>query len=281
MTLFVRQYAIGVMTDDPFATNLAYACSLLPSIAEVCRRLSMNRQQFNKYLAGAVRPSRHNMRRICDFFGVTESEILLDPVRFASLISVRKSGPPSAAMPQHLAAVDRLHRISGEMARYTGWYFRYFYTFGYPGHITRSLAAISVQDGRHLWKNIETGNDPEAGRGRFVSKYEGLAFHLGHRIHIVEYDVLTASSITELMLYPSYAPRPGHLRGVQTGGSLRRGRKPAASAVVLEYLGERIDRRRALARCGLFEPHDIDDWIKRLIENRIAPGEWVFEIEEI
>lgn len=269
------------MTDDPFPTNLAYACSLLPSIAEVCRRVSINRQQFNKYLAGSVRPSRHNMRRICDFFGVTESELLMDPVRFASLISVRKSGPPGEAMPQYMAAIDRLHRMSGEMDHYTGWYFRYFYTFGFPGRITRSLAAMSVQDGRHLWKNIETGNDPETGRGRFVSKYEGLAFHLGHRIHIVEYDVLTASSITKLMLYPSYAPRPDYLRGVQTGASMRRGRKPAASTVVLEYLGERIDRRRALARCGLFEPHEIDDWIKRLIENRIAPGEWVFETEEI
>ena len=62
---------------------------------------------------------------------------------------------------------------------------------------------------------------------------------------------------------------------------MRRGRKPAASAVVLDYLGEHIDPRRALARCGLFEPHEIDDWIKRRIENRIDPGEWVFEIEEI
>mgnify|MGYP001972390984 CR=1 FL=1 len=45
------------------------------SIAAVCRRVGINRQQFNKYLAGAVRPSRHNMRRICDFFGVTEALI--------------------------------------------------------------------------------------------------------------------------------------------------------------------------------------------------------------
>lgn len=269
------------MTEDPFPANLAYACSLLPSIAEVCRRAQINRQQFNKYLAGTVRPSRHNMRKICDFLGVTESELLLDPARFASLISVRKSGPVTTALPQHLAAVDRLHGLSGELNRYCGWYFRYFYTFGFPGRITRSLASISLRDGRHMWKNVETGEDPDTGRGRFVSKYEGLAFHLGHRIHIVEYDVLTASSITQLMLYPSYTPRPGYLRGVQTGASMRRGRKPAASAVVLEYLGEQIDQRRALARCGLFEPAEIDDWIKRLIKNRIAADEWVFEIEEL
>ncbi|SEL37204.1 Cro/C1-type HTH DNA-binding domain-containing protein [Roseovarius nanhaiticus] len=246
----------------------------------MCRRIGINRQQFNKYLAGAVRPSRHNMRRICDFFGVTESELLMEPARFAGLVSLRKPAGRGAA-PQYLDAVENLHRLSGEMGQYVGWYFRYFYTFGYPGHITRSLAVITEKDGRHLWKNIETGTDPDKAQSRFVGKYEGLAFHLGHRIHIIEYDVLAASSITQLMLYPSYTPRPGHLRGVQTGGSMRRGRKPAASAVVLEFLGERIDIRRALARCGLFEPDEVDDWIKRLIENRIDAGEWVFEIDEI
>ncbi|RKF17111.1 XRE family transcriptional regulator [Roseovarius spongiae] len=269
------------MTDDPFPANLACACSQLPSIAEVCRRIGINRQQFNKYLAGSVRPSRHNMRRICDFFGVTESELLIDPARFADLVSLRKTAPATPALRGHLAAVERLHGLSGEMTRYTGWYFRYFYTFGYPGLITRSLAVIAEKDGRHLWKNIETGAVPDLGREKFVGKYEGMAFHLGHRVHIVEYDALNASSITQLMLYPSYTQHPDHLRGVQTGGSMRRGRKPAASAVMLEYLGARIDLRRALARCGMFEPDDIDDWIKTLIANRIDPGAWVFEIEEI
>lgn len=269
------------MTENPFPNNLGFACSLFPSIAEVCRRVGINRQQFNKYLAGTVRPSRHNMRRICDFFGVTESELLMDPTRFASLISLRKPPSRPAAPSQYLDAVEKLHRLSGEMTRYTGWYFRYFYTFGYPGRITRSLGVITEQDGRYLWKNIEVGVDPQQVRARFVGKYEGFAFHLGHRIHIIEHDALGASSITQLMLYPSYAPRPGLLRGVQTGGSMRRGRKPAASAVVLDFLGEQIDMRRALARCGLFEPNEIDDWIKRLIENRINPDERVFEIDEI
>ena len=281
LTPFVRQYAIARMTKDSFSSNLAYACSLFPSISEVCRRININRQQFNKYLAGSVRPSRHNMRRICDFFGVTESEILLDPPRFAALISLRKSSPRSSALPQHLLAIEKLHRLSGELDRYTGWYFRYFYTFGYPNKITRSLAVISEHDGRHLWKNIERRGDRDLAMERFVGKYDGLAFYLGHRIHIMEYDAINFGSITQLILHPSFSARPGYLRGIQTGGSMRRGRKPAASAVVLEYLGTQIDERRALERCGILEPDCIDDGIKRLIKNEIAPDEWVFEIEEI
>ncbi len=269
------------MNDDPFPLNLAHACSLFPSIAAVCRRIGINRQQFNKYLAGMVRPSRHNMRRVCDFFGVTEAEFLMEPRRFVEVISLRRAMPWSATLPAHLNITETLHRMSGELDRYTGWYFRYFYAFGYPGRITRSLAVLENHDGRHLWKNIETGIDPDLARRRFVGKYEGLAFYLGHRIHIVEYEKLNASSITQLVLYPTYSPRGGYLRGVQTGGSMKRGRKPAASAVVLEFLGHKIDYRRALARCGLFQPDEISDWIKRLIENRIAADEWVFEIEEL
>lgn len=269
------------MSDDPFPTNLAHACSLFPSIAEVCRRIGINRQQFNKYLAGAVRPSRHNMRNICDFFGVTEAELLTEPGRFTDLISLRPAASHAAPLPDHLKVVDKLHHMSGELDRYTGWYFRYFYAFGYPGRITRSLAVIENRDGRHLWKNIETGKDPDLGRSTFASKYEGLAFHLGHRIQIIEYESLNASSITQLVLYPSYTPRPEYLHGVQTGGSMKRGRKPAASAVVLEYLGDRIDMRSALARCGMFPPDEISDWVRRLTENRIARDEWVFEIEDL
>ena len=54
-----------------FSANLNLLCSYQRSIAEVCRKLKLNRQQFNRYLNGQSRPSRHNMRRICDYFGVT------------------------------------------------------------------------------------------------------------------------------------------------------------------------------------------------------------------
>ena len=66
------------MPHDPVSANLSFACTLFPSIAHVCRRIGINRQQFNKYLSGSVRPSRHNMRKICDFFGVTEAELLME-----------------------------------------------------------------------------------------------------------------------------------------------------------------------------------------------------------
>jgi hypothetical protein len=46
------------------------------------------------------------MRRICDFFGVTESEMLGDPQRFAELISLRGS-------PVHDPGIFQLPTSSG------------------------------------------------------------------------------------------------------------------------------------------------------------------------
>ena len=40
-----------------FAENLRLACSYAPSVSEVCRRLDINRTQFNRYLRAAARPS--------------------------------------------------------------------------------------------------------------------------------------------------------------------------------------------------------------------------------
>ncbi len=89
------------MRPDPVTQNLGYICTYYPSIADVCRRLKFNRQQFNKYLSGQVRPSRHNMRRICDFFGVTESEMLLDHGRFVEIISLRRRRFSGKVSPTH------------------------------------------------------------------------------------------------------------------------------------------------------------------------------------
>jgi len=268
------------MSADAFQANLNYACSLFPSVAEVCRRLGINRQQFNKYLAGQVRPSRHNMRKICDFFGVTEWEMLIEEDRFVDLIAVRRTPARGEELSAPLRHVEGLYRKSGDLERYEGYYYRYFYAFGYPGKIIKSLAVISQSDGRFFWKNIEFTPGEVLASGRSASKYVGAVFYLGERIYIVEYESLMKSSITALTLYPSYHTRIDYLVGVQTGGPTKRGRKPAASFVLLEYLGRQIDLRRAYQRLGVFDEADIDERIRSRIRNRIPKGAFVFEAEQ-
>lgn len=61
---------------ESFARELRRLCELRGSIAAICRGTGINRQQFNKYLAGRMLPSSRNMRKICSFLGVSEAELI-------------------------------------------------------------------------------------------------------------------------------------------------------------------------------------------------------------
>ena len=83
--------------SDSLGSNLKLLCSHYRSIAEVCRKLSINRAQFNRYLAGQSRPTTHNLKRICDFFGVEAYELSLPAEQFADLIGARTPGQVAGA----------------------------------------------------------------------------------------------------------------------------------------------------------------------------------------
>ncbi len=262
--------------------NLALLCSYHRSIADVCRRIGINRQQFNKYLSGQSFPSQHNLRRLCDFFGVSPSELLMPPARLEQMLALRgrageRRGPDR--MQRHL---DRIFAASQPLDRYVGFYFRYFYSFGNKGMIIRSLASIARDGDRFLWKNVEIIRDPEQGRRSGMNKYEGVVFHLADRIQFLEYETMQLNSITQMTLYPSYRHQPDYLVGIQTGGPTRRGRKPGASRVALEYLGREVDLRRAMRQIGLLtaDHPSLRPEIAGAIRNEIADGAFVLEIDE-
>ena len=75
------------MTDD-FARNLQTLCTAYRSISEICRQTGINRQQFGRYLNGVYRPSRFNLRRICEFFGVHESDLMLPVADFKTFFDL-------------------------------------------------------------------------------------------------------------------------------------------------------------------------------------------------
>lgn len=268
--------------SDEFRVNLSLLCSYHASIAEVCRKLSFNRQQFNKYLSGQSRPSRSNMRRICDFFGVTEAELLLDTDKFEDLISLRRKPVQQQDLSRPLQHLNNLYKNSQSLEKYVGFYFRYFFSFGNQGYIIRSLASVYQEDDKYYWKNIEVLRDPDSGRTTGLNKYDGACFYLADRIYIMEYETLKRDSITQVTLYPSHRNRLSRLVGIQMGAPTRRGRKPGASKVLLEYLGKDIDVRAALRKTGLFAPGDgrVREETVDLITNDITPGAFVFDVEE-
>jgi transcriptional regulator with XRE-family HTH domain len=272
------------MQQDEITKNLQHLCGLFPSIAEVCRRMKINRQQFNKYLNGQVRPSRHNLRIICDFFGITEAEIHTDSSRFREIVSPKRRSVIGSAFDEPLRHIESLYKCSASLERYVGFYFRYYYSFSYPGYVAKSLAHISEKDGRYYWNNLENMRPGRSRKSPTTSNYKGALFFLADRIFVIEYHSQLRNSITELILYPNYKnTRILHLIGIQTGAASTGGRKPAASRVLLEYIGKDIHVKDALRSAGLFHEDSsvLDPTIRDLVRNRIPEGSYTLAVDEV
>jgi hypothetical protein len=114
-------------------------------------------------------------------------------------------------------------------------------------------------------------------------KYEGTALLLGDRVYVVEHEALLGSSVTQLILYPSYENPVTVMTGIQTGAPTVRGRKPSAAKVLLQYLGREPDLRAAMRNCGLFEADStaLDPAIRGRVRNQLGAVPHVLEVDEL
>lgn len=267
-----------------FSANLRLSCSHYRSIAEVCRRLNLNRPQFNRYLAGQSRPSAHTLRKLGDFFGFEQHEWWLAHSHFALLLNVRphaeKDPPvvdakPSIPARRHQGLLAKLGVAgAGAMARYLGVYFEYYRSMSYPDFVLRSLVCMvrsGPQDGGGIryvrWERLAP---PGADRSVERCRYEGSAYLLNERIFMLDIESFTGNELTQTICFPNYRRRVTRLSGLKIGVSASEPRNLCCPRVLLEFLGPRVDLRRALAQCGLLDPASgqVDAEVLRLIDNR-------------
>ncbi len=241
--------------QDNIARNLKLLCSYAPSIAEVCRSLGINRQQFTKYLSGASRPSARNIRRICDYFGVEEEELLLPHGRFAELVSLRpRARHLLRALGPAATHIDRMIAGSADSLKpYCGYYFYYYYPPSRPGMIRRSLLRITEYKGVYYTRLSERIQPEESplGRSHFI-RYIGVALMLSGRIFITDHNSNALRSLSQTILFPASAEVPEYLTGMTLGVQGRSARSPFAAQVFLEYLGKSVNIRRSMKQTGIF-----------------------------
>ncbi len=235
--------------------NLRFACSFSPSVSDICRKLGINRQQFTKYLSGAAFPSRHNLRRICDFLGVDEFEILMPHDQFRRILQLRPHRSGDA--PPVPEALDTLlvhaQRQKGHLGRYLGYYYTYYASLSRPGLVLRALLHIYPWQDFVAYRRIERLNDGRGGPPD-VYKYRGLVIEVGDRLHMMDQETLTGSELTHTILFPVYRNRVSLLSGLTMGVSGADTRQPSATRIMMEYVGRNVDARDALRRCGLYLP---------------------------
>ena len=246
--------------DNHFSNNLIFLCSYLPSISEVCRRIGINRAQFNKYVSGAVRPSRHNLRKICDFFGVEEFELLLPQDQFEKLIRLRPSAisDPKDSKSELSKSIETLQLNSNhnELKNYTGFYYEYYNSMSVPGKILKSLVHVERLGGVTYYTRHERLQPVSSRHWGARCFYRGHALYLKDKLFMTDYESLTMGEISHTILFPNYKTVIDRLEGLKIGVGAGESNAPATSWVVWDYLGRNASSFRLLRNIGLLDPDD-------------------------
>ena len=233
---------------ESFSENLRSICADYGSIAQVCREIGINRQQFNRYLNGGGMPSAHNLRRIVRYFSLAEADLFADHGEFIRRHIHQQNR--TAKGPIELMT-DPFRDQTQALRRYLGFYHGHFQTPTWDGMILRSLIWLYQKDGYVMSRSVERiiAND---GRVEQRSRYEGLASQRGNRVYVVEHEMVRDGSIVETILTPSHRQQVRFLRGMTIGVAWRPHVSPYASRAIWERIEDKVSLREALKACGVF-----------------------------
>ena len=270
----------STVAKGDFSSNLRFLCGYYKSVSHVCRKLDINRTQFNRYLTGKSKPNANLMKKICDFFGVEDAEIALPHDDFLKILSVDKSEPNEKDQGLiHPKIAEEFHHLNEvgkqNLNKYAGYYFEYQLSMTQPGRVLKSLVCIKPQDGVVFIQRIERA------KGAFDKKphcdsYGGVVLFLGDRIFVTDCSDITGVEITQTILYPSFKKNVTHLTGIKLGVSANSERAPCAVRVLMTYIGKSINFKEMLRECNLYDLSEehFDKFILDSLTNDIADSEW-------
>lgn len=241
------------MTDLP--ENLRLLCSYYRSVSEVCRKLNINRSQFNRYLSGASIPSTYILRQLCNFFGVEHYEMFIPHAEFKALLSDKphlgdNQNETLSTVHKHMKKLQ--DATSPDVNRYLGFYFEHYYSMTYPDKILRSLMHVTREGNQVVYQRFESLGEPGNQQTTIKCRYEGVLYFLQDRIFLVDYETLTMNEMTQTVLYPSFYSKVDFLIGIKLGVSAVRDRKPLVRNVVLQSLGAEVNLRECVRKTGLY-----------------------------
>ncbi|WP_435609773.1 helix-turn-helix domain-containing protein [Pseudomonas knackmussii] len=246
--------------DDFLPENLRTLCERAGTVSEMCRKIGINRQQFNKYLAGTHAPSKTNLRSIAGFFGLSQDVLFSNPNDFRSMIegghfhlfrSVIQS-------PKMLMFINEMMR-SGD-ARHsdiTGIYERYHYSSIYPGQILRSIFCIYEHDGMLMHYYLERFPSLDGtGKMDYHFKYHGLSFLISGRIFSIDFETIQKNEITFSNLAAVSRNSKKYIFGVTSGIAATMMRQPVAAKVAMCFVGKGLIRKANIRRATVLQPND-------------------------
>lgn len=213
------------------------------------------------------------MRRICDFFGFDEYEMLLPHEQFQNIVRLRPvRGAEDVTMPPGLAGIlTQAQRSRGVLSKTYGYYHKYYLSFSTPKHVLKSLVFIYGWNEYTLYKRLERLKRPGVPGPPDVYKYAGMVTVAGDRMHLLDQEVITGAELTQTALFMNYRNRVSVLTGLTMGVSGGDAHEPSSARVVMEYIGRSVNLRQAISDCRLY-PLDSTSIPRRILYHLTASG---------
>lgn len=268
------------MGGSDLQNNLRLLCSYGKSASDICRQAGLNRQQFNKYLNGHAQPSLGTLRRICDFFGVDDHEVLLPHDTFKAIIRLR---PPNLGVKPTLFESTLIDLIqpnrtdTGLLERHEGYYYAYVSPTAAGRSLIRSLVHLYRENDVWLTKTVERYTDDQTFISPSTVKYSGIVLETVQRIMILEREDGSGRSLWATMLFCSDQPHPSYLSGLCLMADTQGRLDINCIRTVWQYLGVDPDLRTALQKCGIVDQssEDVPDIILECTDNSLREDETV------
>lgn len=235
-----------------FAENLRQLCYRYQSIAEVCEGIGINRQQFNKYLAGKNLPNALTLQRICRFLGIAEEELFQLGPRGANPGQPAQPNPLPA--PPQLFAADEINRLCGAAVRdaasamLPGRYHCYFPLQNNGQYLLRTLVCV-----RRCAKGVAfsrlTVFPAAAGSRKFLAraKHEGLVVANSSEIYLLGANKSPPHQLSFISLERPSGGVPFLLSGLAI---IKTSSVPMSARACLQYLGNSMSARDAIRALG-------------------------------
>ena len=243
-----------------FAANLRFLCEQSGSITAVCRKIGLNRQQFNKYLAGLHLPSAQNMRLIANFFGLSVPVLLSDPSEFRTLVegnffhvmeSLRRSPELKKFMETAIIGART------ESMDLVGVYDRYQYSSIYKGLILRSAFCIYRNDDffQHYYiERFPSYDSPN--KIDYIFKYHGFCFNVAGRLFTMDFESVQRNEMTFGVFAPVQRSAKKFMFGITSGISATMFRQPFSTKIALHYRRPGLIARDELDKLTVLDPQD-------------------------
>jgi len=250
----------GVDRQAAFSANLRLLCDQQGSISQICRKIRINRQQFNKYLAGRHMPSAANIKAIADHFGLGQEVLFSPEEEFRTLIDgdffetfARLRSLPETAnfLTSAMSALETTRQSL------LGVYDRYHFSSIYPRRIVR--ASLCIYKGKDLLQHVYIERFPnldDAAKTAYKFKYHGFVLPIERRIFTLDFETEQRNEMTFGIYSPIRRSSKSFLLGITSGIAATMYRQPFATKIALHYRHAGLLTKDDIARSTALDYND-------------------------